>query len=168
MQLIHNLYYICNLKKKIVNNSVKFEKTLLPYLGKTAKLAGFYFIDTFHESGIELSKEQWIVLKKLHDKDGQTQNDLAFITNRSKTSLTRLINTMEKKGLVFRMLSKEDKRINHIYLSDSGKETFLTSLPVIKKLTKDLQENISSEDLSKTIQVLNQIQNNINKKLKPY
>ncbi len=168
MQLIHNLYYICNLKKKIVNNSVKFEKTLLPYLGKTAKLAGFYFIDTFHENGIELSKEQWIVLKKLHDKDGQTQNDLAFITNRSKTSLTRLINTMEKKGLVFRMLSKEDKRINHIYLSDSGKETFLTSLPVIKKLTKDLQENISSEDLSKTIQVLNQIQNNINKKLKPY
>ena len=151
-----------------MSHSVKFEKTLLPYLGKTAKLAGFYFIDTFHENGIELSKEQWIVLKKLHDKDGQTQNDLAFITNRSKTSLTRLINTMEKKGLVFRLLSKEDKRINHIHLSDSGKKTFLTSLPVIKKITKDLQRNISSEDLSKTIQVLNQIQKNINKKLKPY
>ncbi len=151
-----------------MHNSVKFEKTLLPYLGKTAKLAGFYFIDTFHENGIELSKEQWLVLKKLHDQDGQTQNDLAFITNRSKTSLTRLINTMEKKGLVFRVLSKEDKRINHIHLSDSGKKTFLISLPVIKKITKDLQESISSEDLSKTIQVLNQIQNNINKKLKPY
>lgn len=146
-----------------MNNNVKFDKTVLPYLGRTAKLAGYYFMDTFHENGIDLSKEQWIVLKKLHDQDGQTQNNLAFITNRSKTSLTRLINTMEKKGLVFRELSKEDKRINHIHLSDLGKKTFLSSLPVLKKLMDELQDNISPNDLTITIQVLNQIQNNISK-----
>jgi len=151
-----------------MNNNVKFDNTVLPYLGRTAKLAGYYFMDTFHENGIDLSKEQWIVLKKLHDQDGQTQNDLAFITNRSKTSLTRLINTMEKKNLVFRKLSKEDKRINHIYLSDLGKKTFLSSLPVLKKIMDELQNNISPDDLTKTIQVLNQIQNNINKKIKLY
>lgn len=149
-----------------IDNTVKFEKTLLPCLGKTAKLAGFYFMDTFHEYGIDLSKEQWLVLKKLNDKDGQIQNDLAFITNRSKTSLTRLINTMEKKGLVYRELCKEDKRINHIHLSELGKETFLFSLPVLKKLMDELQENISPEDLTRTIKVLHQIQNNINKKIK--
>ena len=149
-----------------MNNTVKFEKTLLPYLGKTAKFAGFYFIDTFHENGIELSKEQWIVLTKLHEKDGQIQNDLAFITNRSKTSLTRLINTMEKKNLVYRAISKEDKRINYVHLTEKGKKTFLSSVPVIKKLTEELQKNISQEDLMTTIEVLNQIQNNINKKIK--
>ena len=53
----------------MVKNNVKFEKTLIPNLGKTAKFAGFYFIDTFHEHGIELSREQWLVLKKLNDKD---------------------------------------------------------------------------------------------------
>jgi len=148
-----------------MNNNVKFDKTVLPYLGKTAKLAGYYFMDTFHENGIDLSKEQWIVLKKLNDKDGQSQNDLAFITNRSKTSLTRLINTMEKKGLVFRALSKEDKRINHINLSVLGKKTFLSSLPVLKTLMGELQENISPKNLATTIKVLDQIQNNINKKL---
>jgi len=142
---------------------VKFDKTVLPCLGKTAKLAGYYFIDTFHENGIDLSKEQWIVLKKLNDKNGQTQNDLALITNRSKTSLTRLINTMEKKNLVFRKLSKEDKRINHIHLSELGKKTYLTSLPVLKKLMSNLQENINQKDLATTIEVLDQIQNNINK-----
>ncbi|MCK5637430.1 MAG: MarR family transcriptional regulator, partial [Flavobacteriaceae bacterium] len=151
-----------------MNNNVKFDRTVLPCLGRTAKLAGYYFMDTFHENGIDLSKEQWIVLKKLNDKDGQTQNDLAFITNRSKTSLTRLINTMEKKNLVFRELSKEDKRINHIYLSDLGKKTFLFSLPVLKKLMSELQDNISQKDLATTIEVLDQIQNNINKKIKLY
>jgi len=149
----------------MVKNTVKFEKTLLPNLGKTAKFAGFYFIDTFHEHGIELSREQWLVLKKLNDKDGQTQNDLASITNRSKTSLTRLINTMEKKELVYRALSIKDKRVNHIHLSDFGKATFLSSLPVLKKMMDEIEENISREDLAKTIEVLGQIQQNINKKL---
>lgn len=151
-----------------MQNSIKFERTILPYLGRTAKLAGFYFIDTFHENGIELSKEQWIVLRRLHDEDGIIQNNLAFITNRSKTSLTRLIQTMEKKGLIFRTSSKKDKRINHVHLSELGKEIFLFSLPVLKKLTEDLQKNISLEDLDTTIQVLNKIQNNINKKIKLY
>ena len=151
-----------------MNNSAKFEKTLLPYLGKTAKLAGFYFIDIFHDNGIELSKEQWIVLKKLHDKDSQIQNDLAFITNRSKTSLTRLINTMEKKDLVYRAISTKDKRINYVRLTEKGKKTFLSSLPVIKQLTEELQKNVSQEDLMTTIEVLKQIQNNINKKIKLY
>jgi len=146
--------------------TVKFEKTLLPYLGKTAKLAGFYFIDSFHENGIELSKEQWLILKKLHDKDGQIQNDLALLTNRSKTSLTRLINTMEKKGLVHRVISKEDKRINHVHLSDYGKETFMFSLPVINRITDELQDKISGNDLAITIEVLDQIQKNTLKKIK--
>ena len=151
-----------------MQNSLIFEKTILPYLGITAKLAGFYFIDTFHNHGIEISKEQWLVIKKLSDTDGQIQNDLAFITNRSKTSLTRLINTMEKKGLVYRVISKEDKRINHIYLSDLGKEIFSNSLPVLKDLIIDLQDGISIEDLEKTKKVLRRIQNNISKKLNTY
>jgi len=141
-----------------------FEKTLLPHLGKTAKYAGFYFIDTFQENGIDLSKEQWLVLKKLHMQDGPIQNDLAFITNRSKTSLTRLINTMEKKELVFRVASKKDKRINHIYLSNLGKGTFLKAIPIINKIMKDLQKGIPTNDLLAAMDVLSKIQKNIDKK----
>ena len=148
-----------------MHNSLIFEKTLLPYIGITAKLAGVYFIDTFHNHGIDLSKEQWLVLKKLNDRNGQIQNELAFITNRSKTSLTRLINTMEKKELVYRVISKKDKRINHIYLSDLGKEIFSDSLPVLQNLTDELQNGISEEDLERTKKVLTRIQNNISKKL---
>ncbi len=144
---------------------ILIEKTLLPYLGKTAKYSGFYFIDTFHENGIDLSKEQWLVLKKLHDKDGLIQNDLAFITDRSKTSLTRLINTMEKKQLVHRVNSKEDKRINHIHISDLGKSVFKRSLPVLHKIITELQNGISDLEIKTTIKVLNHIQSNINKKL---
>ncbi|MCF6222166.1 MAG: MarR family transcriptional regulator [Flavobacteriaceae bacterium] len=149
-----------------MKQNIQFEKTILPFLGRAAKFAGFYFIDTFRENGIELSKEQWLVLKKLHDKDGQIQNDLAFITNRSKTSLTRLINTMVKKELVYRVNSKSDKRINHIHLSDLGKSVFEKSLPTLSKIINELQHEINEEDIQRTIKVLNHIENNICKKLK--
>jgi len=146
---------------KILN----FEKTLLPWIGKTAKLTSFYFTDSLAENGIYLSKEQFLVLKKLHEKDGQVQNDLAFITNRSKTALTRLINTMDKKKLLYRVISKDDKRINHIYLSAIGKSIFKESLPVVHKIINELQEGISEEDIERTIKVLYQIQQNQTKKI---
>ncbi len=148
-----------------MKQNIQFEKTILPFLGRTAKFAGFYFIDTFRENGIEISKEQWLVLKKLHDKDAQIQNDLAFITNRSKPSLTRLINTMVKKELVYRVSSKNDKRINHIHLSDLGKSVFKKSLPTLSKIINELQDGINEEDIQSTIKVLNHIQDNICKKL---
>ena len=75
-------------------------------------------------SGIDISKEQFIVLKHLDEEDGRIQNDLAFITNRSKTALTRLINTMEKKGICTPSVSETDMRINHVFLTPLGKETW--------------------------------------------
>lgn len=144
---------------------LKFDKTLIPWLGKTAKFATIYFMETFLEHGIPLSKEQFLVLKKLYERDGQTQNDLAFITHRSKTALTRLINTMEKKELVFRVICENDKRINHIHLSDLGRATFLESLPVVDKIISELQAGICQEDIEITISVLNQIQKNQSKKI---
>lgn len=143
-------------------NTIDFENSLLPQLGKTAKIIGFYISDSFKEKGLDLSKEQWLLLKKLNDKDGQIQNDLAFITNRSKTSLTRLIHTMEKKGLVYRVASKKDKRINHIYQSELGKSYFLDSLPILKNLMDQLQREISNEDIQTTIKVLHCVQKNLN------
>ncbi|MEN8124044.1 MAG: MarR family transcriptional regulator [Bacteroidota bacterium] len=143
-----------------------FENTILPSIGKLAKFTGFYFSDLFHENGIDLTKEQWLVLKKLHDKNGQVQNDLAFITNRSKTSLARLITTVEKKGYVSRIHSKIDKRINQIYLTESGKEIFKRSLPVMQNIINDLQDGITNDELSSTINVLNKIQKNLIKKHK--
>ncbi len=164
MQLIKTLYlYLQRFLKKVIMINPDFEKSVLPQIGITAKLAGFYITDYFHDNGIDLSKEQWLILLKLKEKDGLVQNDLALITNRSKTSLTRLINTIEKKGLAHRVHSEKDKRINHIFLTEKGKDIFERSIPVLQDLIVKLQDNIDSEELKITINVLKKIQKNIHK-----
>jgi|TARA_B110000037_G_scaffold4958_1_gene5395 DNA-binding MarR family transcriptional regulator len=99
-----------------------FEDTLGPWFGKIMKMMDFYFQDIFKSLSFEITKNQWIVLKKLSANDGTIQNELAFITDRDKTFLTRLITTMEKKELVRRVSSIIDKRQNRIYITEKGKK----------------------------------------------
>ncbi|MFY7672256.1 MarR family winged helix-turn-helix transcriptional regulator [Tenacibaculum sp. MEBiC06402] len=137
------------------------EKTLAPWLGKTTKMIDNYIQEMFHEMNISLTKTQWVLLKKLHEKDGVPQQELAFLTGRDKTSLTRLVNTMEKKGLLARIPSKTDKRINHIYLTKKGTGLFQKTLPVIQDFAKSLQENISEEEIQSTIRIIQKVQENL-------
>lgn len=53
-----------------------------------------------------------------------------------------------------------------MHLSDLGKTTFQKSLPTLFKIIDELQQGISDNEIALTIKVLNQIQNNICKKLK--
>ena len=78
-----------------------------------------------------------------------------------KTSLTRLINTMEKKSLVARIPSKLDKRINHVFLTKKGELLFKETLPIIEGFAQSLQENISVEEIKSTIEVIKKVQENL-------
>ncbi|TCP24417.1 DNA-binding MarR family transcriptional regulator [Tenacibaculum skagerrakense] len=137
------------------------DKTLAPWLGKTMKMIDNHIQDMFHELNVSLTKTQWVLLKKLHEKDGVPQQELAYLTGRDKTSLTRLINTMEKKGLVARIPSKTDKRINHIFLTKKGIQLYDETLPIIENFVESLQENISEEEIQSTIKVIQKVQENL-------
>ncbi len=140
--------------------------TLLPWLGKTAKLINFFIADKFKYRQMSLTKEQWILLSKLREQDGYPQSDLAFITDRNKASLARLITTMEKKNLVARIPSKEDKRVNHIFITKKGHQTWEEGLPVMREVIAELQEGLTDEEIESAINTLKKVQQNIKNKCK--
>lgn len=146
-----------------MQNRIEETESIIPWVGRTAKFMDYYIVDYMKKKGVDISKSQFILLKKLHDKDGQKQNTLAYITDRSKTALSRLIQTMEKKELVYRVASEKDLRINHIFLTDKGRKTWERSLPFFLEIVNDLQEGISREDLKTVQKAMKQIQININK-----
>lgn len=146
------------------NSKSDFNKTLAPWIGRTCKIMNMYISDVFQKNNIQVTKEQWIVLKILHeDNDGIIQNDLAFITDRNKASLARLINVMEKNNLVARIPSKEDSRKNLIYITKNGKQLFLKMKPIMLQSIEAFQNGITEEDKKTFIKVMTKIQNNIQK-----
>ena len=141
-----------------------FEDTLLPWLGKINKEFSFLVQTTFEKNKINLTRHQWIVLKKLNENDGQAQNDLAIITDRDKTSLTRLIHTMERKNLVKRVPDSLDKRINNIYITNRGEEILNISIPIMKELIADMQSGLIDVELKNTISILKKVKKNLETK----
>lgn len=75
----------------------------------------------FAASGFDVTVEQWKVLVRLWDQDGQTQGDLAKIIGKDKTGLTRLVQGMERRGLIERRSEDKDRRHKRIFLTESGR-----------------------------------------------
>ncbi len=143
-------------------NFINIEKTMLPWIGKAVKAIDYYLADILKENGIELTKVQLILLKKLNEMDGQPQNNLAFLTNRDKASLARLITTMEKKNLVARIPSKSDHRINNIYITKHGLCILKKAAPVMIEAIEQIQKDIPDKDIEAVIETMKKIGININ------
>lgn len=122
-----------------------------------------YINKIFKQHNIDLNKEQFVVLKVLTENNGKPQNDLALITESDKTSFSRLISTMEKKGLIFRKSIKTDKRVKNIYLTNLGEKKYSTILPILIKTFEKLQDGITNTEISQAIKTLKKIQLNITK-----
>lgn len=69
----------------------------------------------FRLKGYPITHEQWQVLSRLFDKDGQTQQSLAALNERDEPSVSRLVANMERSGLIERRSHPTDKRINLVF-----------------------------------------------------
>ena len=140
---------------------VDFEESIAPWLGKTSKILDYYLQIELEKKGLDLSKEQMIVLKKLHEQNGRNQNELAFLTLRDKSSLTRLLIKMENKQYIVRRQSQEDRRVNHVFITALGRDIYQKTRPIIQEMIARMEHNITSEEIDQVISTLKKIQYNL-------
>lgn len=140
---------------------IDFEKSIGPWLGRTMKIVDCHLHEAFQDAGIDLTKEQMVVLKKLHECDGLNQNELAFLTYRDKSSLARLLSKMEKKNYIIRRQHNEDKRVNNVFLTKRGKEIYTKTRPVIQRVIDQMEYAISESEKQQIINILKKVQTNL-------
>lgn len=138
-----------------------FENLMMPWIGKTMKHIDLFIATKMAEKGVNLTRQQVILLKILFHDGPLPQNDLAFLTDRDKTSLTRLLGTMEKKNIVARITSPEDKRVNLVHLTKHGEKILNETTPILLEVIMHMQEGISDDDQKVVIEVMKRIQGNI-------
>ena len=140
---------------------VDFDKSVGRWIGSTTKMVDNYLHEAFQCEGLDLSKEQMIVLKKLHENDGLIQNELAFLTLRDKSSLARLLAKMERKNYISREQDDFDRRVNRVFLTEAGRIAFNRTRPIIVGLKEIMEKNITEEEIFQLINTLQRIQHNI-------
>lgn len=79
------------------------------------------------------SLQIWRVLAALRERDGQRMGELAQTTSIEVSTLTRLVDNMEKGGLVERRRDAEDARVVALHVTAAGRRLTKRILPIAER-----------------------------------
>jgi|TARA_B110000263_G_scaffold94860_1_gene82964 DNA-binding MarR family transcriptional regulator len=126
---------------------MKLNNTPMPVLlGMAHRLAVKKFMKIIEVLGLDLTFDQYMVLDPIWKEDGITQQQIVDGCGKDKTSVTRIITTLENKNLVLRVRDLVDARINHIYITKHGKLIIEKVRAVMIDTRKYIKKDINQKD----------------------
>ena len=115
----------------------------------------------FRGHGEEITPEQWIVLVRLWEQDGRTQTELGESTFRDRPTMSRILDVMEKRGLLVRKADAENARVWRIHLTREGKALKKVLVPLAQELVQRSVAGIPRRELEITRNVLKRMFDNL-------
>ncbi|WP_143959271.1 MarR family winged helix-turn-helix transcriptional regulator [Litoribacter populi] len=97
------------------------------------------------------------VLININSKEGTPATKIAPLMGLEARSLTRMLKTMEEKGLIVRKPDLQDKRSVRIYLTPEGKKKKEISVKTIKEFNEEVQQAVGKEELARFFKVFDKI-----------
>ena len=127
------------------NKKQKGDNSLTTLLSKSARLMSNRLNKNLLEH--EVTAEQWAVLSSLWKENGQTQQALADHANKNKASITHLIDNLEKRKLVERLIDETDRRNKLVHLTPEGSELQESLTKVVSKTMKEITADVDKKEL---------------------
>jgi DNA-binding MarR family transcriptional regulator len=115
----------------------------------------------FKRHGVELTPEQWMVLVRLWQNEGVTQSALAERTFRDLPTMSRILGSMEKAGLIERRRDESDGRARLVYLSDRGRSLRRALVGEARSMVDALLAGIPAADVATTRRTLKRVLANL-------
>ena len=113
------------------------------------------------KAGLDLTPEQGILLKHIDVHEGLNQKALTEWMFLKKAHMTRLIDSLENKGVVVRVVDKTDRRQNMIYLTPKGKDQVLELTKIGRITEKQATNGIAADKVTVCKEVLVRMRTNL-------
>lgn len=111
---------------------------------------------------LQLAPEQCLVIAHLLKKEGISQNEIAYTLKKDKSSITRMLASLEQKGFIKRTGSAIDRRAVQVYLTDEGR-ALNDEVDRISIRTKELlNSGFTDEELTELKRLLMKVSGNVN------
>ena len=137
--------------------SLKFHMSMGMLINSAHRAMTKRFVQNAMKSGLDISLDQWMVLGPIWQLESASQKELGELTLKDKTSITRLVDMLEKKNLVVRVEDQIDHRIKRVILTNAGKQLFFDVLPIMEKTREQVRKDISDQDIETFKKVLSSI-----------
>lgn len=119
---------------------------------------------TNESSEIKLSIDQFGLLYGIStNSDDVVQQDMAIYMCKDKSTVLRLIDSLEDLKLVTRVVDSHDRRRNCLMVTDLGHEVIKQYLRIEFQLVEELQEGLSESDIETFYKVVQTVRKNAEK-----
>jgi DNA-binding MarR family transcriptional regulator len=140
---------------------IDYEKIPLHWVNRLSFLTRKNLSQKFEDNGFSISTEEWAILLILWSKGEQTPSALADVTFRDRTTITRFIDQMVKKGIVIREHDEKDRRRVLIKTSERGRNLEQELVPIARDVIAMATKGLSPQDIETTIQTLSRMTHNL-------
>jgi len=138
-----------------MRNNVKSQETIDYFLKIVWQTVANRYNQLVTEFGITQSIGYLLI--NIDEQEGTTVSKAAALLGLKSTSLSRMLNQLEKTGLIYRGSNPGDKRSVKIYLTELGKEKRHLARGVVKQFNNYLNDHINEVDKQYLINMLEKI-----------
>lgn len=142
-------------------NTTSLDNAVAFQIHRFARLLRYNLQRMLREQADGLTPEQWFILFRLYEQDGQTQAELADRALNDRPNITRMLDKLEQKQLVARTAHPQDRRSYRIFLSRSGRSFVEAMFPKMIEERQRIFSGVSNEDLAHLLTTLKEIEKNL-------
>ncbi len=107
-----------------------------------------------------LNNQAWRVLASLSEEDGQSIGQIADLTVLDRSNLGRVLDDMERAGLVRRKIDRGDRRAVLIWMTETGRDKYAAARPAVLAIHDRLVNGIEEKDRHALMAMLRQMKAN--------
>lgn len=109
--------------------------------------------------GLTLSRAR--LLMELAKEDGPIQSDLAGLLDIEQPTLVRLLDGLERNGMIERRAVEGDRRARRVFLTEAARAQAQDILDFLSELRAGILKGIATEELETALDVLRRTSRNI-------
>jgi DNA-binding MarR family transcriptional regulator len=140
----------CRVKDQFSEHGIVVENAIGFWIHRVYQASRNEMFRAFREEGEEVTPEQWAVLIRLWERDGRAQGELSEATFRDSPTMSRIVDSMEERGLLQRRPHPDDKRVRCIHLTRRGRELEKKLVPVVETIVGKMVAGIDEKALVTT------------------
>ncbi len=137
------------------------EDSLATLLSKTTRAISTRLHSLFVNAGFDVTPEQWMILLLLWAEDGRFPYQIADVIGKDRAAVTRLLDGLEERNLVVRVVDKNNNRQKQVFLTKQGQAIKDSLVPLGIANIQKAQAGLDSNDIEICKRVLRRMYRNI-------
>ncbi len=126
----------------------KLDEVLFYTLEKSMKVYRKFAQQQIINKGYDITIDQWLVLKTLHENQQLSQHEIAELVFKDFASITRIIELLVQKQYINRKINQADRRKFELEITEKGSQIIAAIYPIVIENRKQALAGLTNEEVN--------------------